>query len=248
MIITDEKPWNEIKSTLDDFKVKKIVLAACGTCAAKVGTGGTEGAEKMKQKLESEGYQVIATVVIDEPCDERMANQAFRKIKDEILAADAILSLACGLGTQSMNNVTRDKFNNVPALTAIDTVFMGETEKFGKFHERCRACGQCLLNETGGICPITMCAKSLMNGPCGGSVEGKCEIMNYTVPCGWMLIYESLKKLNRLDLFLKIREPRNWSIGPGRQRDMVVPREGIIPGNPIGTKPISITKEGGKNE
>ncbi|MHA1340460.1 MAG: methylenetetrahydrofolate reductase C-terminal domain-containing protein [Promethearchaeota archaeon] len=235
MIITDEKPWEEIKAALDDFKVKKIVIAACGICAAKVGTGGTEGAEKMKQKLESEGYEVITTVVIDEPCDERMANQALRKIKEEVKAADAIMSLACGLGTQSLNAVTRKKFDAIPALTALDTVFMGETEKFGKFHERCRACGQCLLNETGGICPITTCAKSLMNGPCGGSVDGKCEVMNYTQPCGWILIYDALKKIDRLDLFLKIREPRNWDKGPGRQRDLNVPREGITPGEPLGT-------------
>lgn len=236
MIITDEKPWEEIKKALDDWKVKKVVLTSCGICASKVGTGGTEGAEKMKNKLIQEGYEVVASTVIDEPCDERMAKTSLRKLKDEINEADAILSLACGLGTQSLNIISRKKFGAKPALTALDTVFMGETERYGKFYEKCRACGECLLNETGGICPITTCAKSLMNGPCGGSVEGKCEVGNYQLECGWIEIYEALKKMDRMDLFLKIRKPRNWNTGPGRQRQLIVSREGIEPGVPVGTE------------
>ncbi|MBD3352252.1 MAG: hypothetical protein GF364_12265 [Candidatus Lokiarchaeota archaeon] len=164
-----------------------------------------------------------------------MSNQALRKIKDEVNDADAVLSLACGLGTQALNRVMGKRFKGKPALTALDTVFMGETERYGKFYERCRACGQCMLNETGGVCPIATCAKSLVNGPCGGSVEGKCEVMNYTKPCGWVLIYEALERIDRLDLFLKVREPRNWDKASGRQRELIVPREGPTPGEPIGT-------------
>ncbi len=219
MIITENKPWEEVKAALEDYKVKNVVIVACGVCAAKVGTGGTEGAAKMKAQLIENGYNVITTAVVDEPCDERMTKQAFRKIKDEINGVDAVVSLTCGLGTQAMNTVMREKHPKKVALTALNTVFMGETERFGVYKEGCRACGECILNETGGVCPITHCAKSMLNGPCGGSVDGKCEVGNYTQPCGWIEIYEALKSIDRLDLFLKVREPRNWSES-GHQRTL----------------------------
>lgn len=219
MIITENKPWEEVKAALEDYKVKNVVIISCGVCAAKVGTGGTEGAAKMKSQLVESGYNVAATAVVDEPCDERMTKQAFRKIKEEITNCDAVVSLACGLGTQAMNTVMREKYPKKVALTALNTVFMGETERFGIYKEGCRACGECILNETGGVCPITHCAKSMLNGPCGGSVDGKCEVGDYTQPCGWIEIYEALKSINRLDLFLKVREPRNWSES-GHQRTL----------------------------
>ncbi len=219
MIITENKPWEEIKAALEDYKVKNVVIVACGVCAAKVGTGGTEGAVKMKAQLIENGYNVITTAVVDEPCDERMTKQAFRKIKDEINEVDAVVSLTCGLGTQSMNTVMREKYPKKVALTALNTVFMGETERFGVYKEGCRACGECILNETGGVCPITHCAKSMLNGPCGGSVDGKCEVGDYTKPCGWIEIYEALKSVDRMDLFLKVREPRDWSES-GHQRTL----------------------------
>ena len=230
MIITDEKPWDEVKAALDDFKVKKVVIASCGICSAKVGTGGTEGAEKWVEKLKAEGIETVTSVVIDEPCDNRMAKSALRKIKDEVADADAILSLGCGMGTQSLWKLY-PKYEK-PVITPLDTVFMGETEKMGKYNEKCRACGACYLNETGGICPISACAKSMVNGPCGGSVEGNCEVGNYINPCGWIDIYNSLKAMDRLDLFLKIRKPRDWS-SSGAQREIKIPREGPTPGIPI---------------
>ena len=101
-----------------------------------------------------------------------------------------------------------------------NTEFMGMTERIGRFYMRCRGCGDCLLNETGGICPITTCAKSLMNGPCGGMVKGKCEVGNYEKDCGWVLIYERLKQIGRLDLFSKLRDPVDWSES-GHQREVV---------------------------
>jgi hypothetical protein len=219
MIITENKPWEEVKAALDDFKARNVIIVSCGVCAAKVGTGGTEGAKSMQSKLEDHGYSVITTAVVDEPCDERMVKQAFRKIKDELNTSDAIISLTCGLGTQSMNTIMREKYPKKVALTALNTVFMGETEKFGVYKEGCRACGECILNETGGVCPITHCAKSMLNGPCGGSVDGKCEVGDYTQPCGWIEIYNALKSIDRLDLFLKVREPRNWSES-GHQRTL----------------------------
>ena len=195
MIITENKPWEEVQAALELHNVKNVVLVACGICAAKVGTGGTEGAKKMETKLIENGYSVSVSIVVDEPCDDRMTKQAFRKIKEEINGCDAVVSLACGLGTQAMNTVMREKYPKKVALTALNTVFMGETERFGIYKEGCRACGDCILNETGGVCPITHCAKSMLNGPCGGSVDGKCEVGDYTRPCGWVEIYEALSPL-----------------------------------------------------
>jgi len=169
-----------------------------------------------------------------------MAKVALRKVKEDVEKSDAIISLACGLGTQSYWQLysTYKK----PVITPLDTVFMGETERMGKFHEKCRACGTCYLNETGGICPISTCAKSLVNGPCGGSVNGKCEVGNYTNDCGWILIYNRLKEMGRLDLFLKTRSPRDWS-GSGHQRDLYVPRAGPEPGLPV--RSLESNKKGG---
>jgi ferredoxin len=96
-------------------------------------------------------------------------------------------------------------------LPASDTLFIGETERIGKFYDRCMACGECILDETGGICPITRCPKALLNGPCGGQVEGKCEVGEYTYDCAWVLIYDRLKEQDRLDLFMKFRPPRDYS-------------------------------------
>lgn len=230
MIITDYKPWDEIKATLEDYKVKKVVLAACGVCSAKVGTGGTEGSAKMEKKLIENGFEVITTIVIDEPCDNRMSNQAFKKIRSEIDEADAVISLSCGIGTQSMAKNAKILVKT-PVITALNTIFMGETQRFGKFYERCRSCGNCFLNETGSICPITQCAKSMLNGPCGGVVDGKCEVGNYTKPCGWIEIYDALNEIDRLDLFLKVRKPRDWNIS-NNKRELIIGREGPTPGVP----------------
>ena len=241
MIITDNKPWDEIKATLEDFKVKSVVLAACGVCSAKVGTGGTEGAAKMEKKLIENGFKVITTVVIDEPCDNRMSKQAFKKIRTEIDEADAVISLGCGMGTQSMSKLTKILVKT-PVITALNTIFMGETLRMGKFYERCKACGDCFLNETGGVCPITQCAKAMLNGPCGGSVDGMCEVGNYTKPCGWVEIYNALDEIDRLDLFLKVRKPRDWSLSSSK-RELIIGREGLTPGVPSApTSPASSSR------
>jgi hypothetical protein len=143
-----------------------------------------------------------------------------RKIDDELKETDAILTLSCGLGVQSIVETLKNKYPHIPVFVSNNTEFMGMTERIGRFYMRCLGCGDCLLNETGGICPITTCAKALMNGPCGGMVEGKCEVGNYEKDCGWVLIYNRLKEIGRLDLFAKLRDARDWSES-GHQREVV---------------------------
>ena len=200
--------------------VNKIGLVSCGSCAAMCQTGGTEGAKEMAEKLEQEGFEVVITIVPEEVCDNRVMMKDFRKIDEELGEIDAILTLSCGLGVASIIQVLSKKHPDIPVFISNNTEFMGMTERIGRFYMRCRGCGDCLLNETGGICPITTCAKSLMNGPCGGMVRGKCEVGNYEKDCGWVLIFNRLKELGRLDLYNKLRDPIDWSES-GHQREVV---------------------------
>lgn len=217
-IITTKKPFEEVLAAIRD--TKKIGIVSCGSCAAMCQTGGEEGAKEMAEKLEKEGFEIKVETVPDEVCDNRVMMKEFRKIDEDLQEVDAILSLSCGLGIASLVKVLSRKYSHIPVFIANNTEFMGMTERIGRFYMRCQGCGDCLLNETGGICPITTCAKSLMNGPCGGMVRGKCEVGNYEKDCGWVLIFNRLKELGRLDLFTKLREPVNWSES-GHQREVV---------------------------
>jgi ferredoxin len=217
-IITTKKPFEEVLGALKD--TKKITLVSCASCAAMCQTGGTEGAKEMAEKLEKEGFEIVTVIVPEEVCDNRVMMKDFRKIDDELEQTDAILTLSCGLGVASIIQVLEKKHPEIPVFISTNTEFMGMTERIGRFYMRCRGCGDCLLNETGGICPITTCAKSLMNGPCGGMVRGKCEVGNYEKDCGWVLIYNRLKEIGRLDLFTKLRDPVDWSES-GHQREVV---------------------------
>ncbi len=217
-IITTKKPFEEVLTAIKD--TKKIGIVSCGSCAAMCQTGGEEGAKEMAEKLEKEGFKIKVVIVPDEVCDNRVILKEFRKIDEDLQDVDAILSLSCGLGIASIIKILSRKYSHMPVFIANNTEFMGMTERIGRFYMRCQGCGDCLLNETGGICPITTCAKSLMNGPCGGMVRGKCEVGNYEKDCGWVLIFNRLKELGRLDLFTKLRDPVNWSES-GHQREVV---------------------------
>ncbi|MFO8018415.1 MAG: methylenetetrahydrofolate reductase C-terminal domain-containing protein [Promethearchaeia archaeon] len=223
VVITTKKPKEEVFEALEDFGVEKILLVSCGTCAALCQTGGTEGAEEWEEKLTEKGYEVLTTIVAEDVCDNRVMMKDLRKVRDILPEMDAVLTLSCGLGVASITHVLQKRhsdYADVPVLITNNTEFIGETKRIGRFYKRCGACGDCLLNYTGGICPITTCAKGLMNGPCGGMVEGKCEVDDYERDCGWVLIFERLKALGRLDLFEKLREPRDWS-DTGHQQEVV---------------------------
>jgi ferredoxin len=207
MILTTSKGWSEIQAAIKDWKLQKVVVVGCGSCSAQCGTGGTEGVKKLVEQLQKEGLQILASIVIEEPCDARAIKHDFYEIKTEVDQADGFIVAACGSGAQTIFENTKK-----PVIITTNTLMMGQTERIGVYHEKCRACGRCLLNETGGICPITACAKSLLNGPCGGMIDGKCEVGNYTHPCGWIEIFDRLKTMNRLDLFKKVRLPLDWSL------------------------------------
>jgi ferredoxin len=219
MILTTSKAWSDIRSALDQWQLKKVIVVGCGSCAAQCQTGGTEGVKKIVQNLQKEHIQVLASIVIEEPCDARAVKQELRNIEPEIKQAEGFVVASCGGGAQTIFEVT-DK----PVVITTDTLLIGQTERIGIYHEKCRACGKCWLNETGGICPITACAKSLLNGPCGGVIGGKCEVGGYTRDCGWIRIYNRLQSQNQLQLFNKVRPPRDWALDY-KKRDSDIRKE-----------------------
>lgn len=201
MIITEKKPDEEIIEMVQPYE--KIFVVGCGECATSCQTGGEEQVEEIVSKLKD---KVIGSAMVEEPCDMRLARRDLKQSRDVIKNADAIMVLSCGAGVQTIAEHT-----NKTVLPALETVFIGSTERIGKFYDMCSACGECILDETGGICPITRCPKSLLNGPCGGQVEGKCEVGDYKNDCAWILIYDSLKEKDMLDLYTIFRPPRDHS-------------------------------------
>lgn len=210
LIIVQQKPLEKIFEMTENFQ--NFLIVGCDGCAAIVQAGGEKQAEILKTLLEmhrrlgGRNDSKIKAVSILRQCDRQIAASSLHPLIEDY---DALISLACGVGVQTL----ADLFPNKILIPANDTMFIGMHDtKEGKFYEMCRACGDCILFETGGICPITRCAKSLLNGPCGGQAEGKCEVGGWKNDCAWVLIYNRLKERNKLDLFTKFRIPRDYRV------------------------------------
>jgi len=206
MIITKQKPLEVI---LDYIKgCKKIFLVGCELCATTCKTGGEEELKKMGKELQKEGKTIVGKVVLDPACNMLEVKRLYRKHSKEIEEADAILSFTCGGGTQAVAE-TMEESRVYPGS---DTLFQGEitrsTLKERRFEQKCSLCGDCILAVTGGICPVTRCPKGLVNGPCGGIKDGKCEV-DKDLECVWIVIYEKLKKLGKVEEMKVIREPKD---------------------------------------
>ena len=189
MIITQKKPLEEVLALLGD--AKKVAIVGCGNCAAACQTGGEKEIAEMKQILEERGYEVVATGLPEECCHKMLVMMEVKILRGS--GAEAVIGMAGGDGVQTVaDNVS------LPVYPANNTMFLGQVERVGIFHENCRMCGDCALGVTGGICPITHCAKSLLNGPCGGQKNGKCEV-NPENDCAWIKIYNRLVELGQED-------------------------------------------------
>lgn len=203
--ITRQKPFAEIVQHLEGFS--RVFIAGCGTCATLTHTGGVEEVAAMKEQLQSQGKLITGTMVIPTACDDITAALA-EEYGSAIQSAHAVLVMACALGVHRMSqNVTK------PVVPALDTLFIGMDDGHGVFHEVCVQCGQCVLGEMAGICPVTTCHKGLLNGPCGGTNNGKCEV-DKEKDCAWTLIYNRLKEQGRLDLMRKYQPPKNYQAVP----------------------------------
>ncbi len=212
MITAERKPFGEIKESVKDFK--KIMVLGCGTCVAVCQAGGEKEAAILASELrlafgnEGEKVEVNEETVVRQCDDEFMADTAFLEKVEE---ADVIISLACGVGVQHACNFFNRAIDGKPirVIPGLNTTFMGANIDVGLWEERCLGCGDCILEGTGGICPITRCAKSLLNGPCGGSSDGKCEISKDT-DCAWHLIIERLEALGKLDSIKPVEMYKDW--------------------------------------
>ena len=207
-VITRQKSKEEILSMLEDYA--RIVIVGCGTCPTVCRTGGLPETQDMEAALAAAGKLVTGRIVVNAACDASRAlfiSHAGQALED----AQAIVVMACGLGVQSMA-----RFDLRPVVPALDSMFFGIETGPGAFEEICSQCGACILGFTGGICPVTSCHKGLLNGPCGGTNEGMCEVGNGR-PCAWTLIYERLEKAGRLDMMRRYQPPagRTGRLQPG---------------------------------
>lgn len=218
MIIAEQKSLEELKRLIGD--AKNILVAGCGTCVTVCFAGGSREAAivassmRMATKLEGNGRN-IQDVTVQRQCEWEYLDE----IAEQVKQVDLVLSLGCGIGVQAMV----EHFPQSWVVPGLNTSFLGLPVEQGIWAERCAACGDCILGQTGGICPIARCSKSLLNGPCGGSQAGHCEI-NSEIDCAWQLIYDRLRSMGKLDLLMEITPPKNWQAArDGGPRKIVRP-------------------------
>ena len=204
MIITEQKNIQEIIDSLKGYT--KIFLVGCGECATTCKTGGKDELLKMQQELEKNGKTIVGTCIPDAPCVASQIKTELAKNIKALKEAEAILVLACGLGVQSVKDNDRI---GLAVLPACNTLFGAVMDSQGNFYEKCSLCGECVLDITGGICPITLCPKGLLNGPCGGVDRGKCEV-DKDKDCAWVLIYKELEKKGKLKNLKEIQPAKDF--------------------------------------
>lgn len=204
MIISQQKPLETVLSGLKEYK--KIFLVGCGECATASKSGGEPEVLRMKQALEAAGKVITGYCIPSAPCVAAKLKAELAKNTKALRQAEAVLVLACGLGVQSFKDNDRI---NLQVFPACDTLFGAVMDARGNFFEKCSMCAECILDETAGICPITLCPKGLLNGPCGGVNKGKCEV-DSDKDCAWVLIYRELEKNKKLESLRQIRGPKDF--------------------------------------
>jgi ferredoxin len=213
MIVADRKPLKEIAASIAGRR--KVLVYGCGGCVTVCRAGGDAEAHDLARELshprhyEQGAPPEFVVDTIERQCEHDLL-KAYQTIPEGV---DAILSLACGVGVQ----IVSDVFEPLPVVPALSTTFMGGADEPGVWREKCRGCGDCVLARTGGVCPITLCAKSLFNGPCGGSKDGICEV-GENVSCAWARIYDRLDKQGQLELMDDFATMRDWRPAGHRTR------------------------------
>jgi hypothetical protein len=205
MIITRQRPLEDI---IDTIGSRPVFLLGCSECATLCNTGGKDELEALAKTLTDRKITVVGSLVLEPACHLLNSKRLLSTKKPDLEKAAVLLVMACGNGTQTIHELYPDK----TVLAGTNALFVGEIIRAGEFEKRCTLCGDCLLNEFGGLCPIARCPKSMLNGPCGGLTDGACE-QDPTLPCVWDLIYHTLKERNQLDLLKKIHPPKDWSKG-----------------------------------
>jgi ferredoxin len=223
LITAVQKEFNEITRMIRDSK--KLLILGCGSCVTVCMAGGEKEVGILASLLRLYNKKEnIAMEIMEDTIERQCDREFFDVVEDKILKADAVLSMACGVGVQFCAEI----FEGKRIIPALDTRFYGATEQQGIWTERCAGCGSCVLDKFGGICPISRCSKSLLNGPCGGSQNGKCEVDPENTDCGWQLIYDRMKSLGTLEQLEETEPIKDWSKGrdggPGKiiREDMML--------------------------
>ena len=204
MIVAEQKSLDEIKTLVGD--AEKVLVLGCGTCVTVCFAGGSREAAivasslRMASKLDG-GEKAVSEAVVQRQCEWEYLDE----VAEQIGEVDVVLSMGCGIGVQAI----AEHFPNSWVVPGLNTTFLGIPTEQGVWEERCAACGDCVLGLTGGICPIARCSKSLLNGPCGGSEAGHCEI-DPDVPCAWQLVYDRLSSKGKIDVLMDMQAPKNW--------------------------------------
>ena len=208
MITAVQKPFDEIYESVNGYK--KLLVLGCGTCVTVCMAGGEKEVGELASYLRLANKKNGLDMEITEDTSERQCDREFfDDVKDKIEDADAVLSLACGVGVQFCSEV----FQGKRVIPGLNTKFYGTTLEMGVWSERCAGCGDCVLEKFGGICPIARCSKSLLNGPCGGSQDGKCEVDPVNIDCVWQLIFDRMKELGLLSRLEENEPVKDWSSG-----------------------------------
>ncbi|MCM2285630.1 MAG: methylenetetrahydrofolate reductase C-terminal domain-containing protein [Desulfobacula sp.] len=216
MITAEQKPLEEIIAYIEPYD--RIFLVGCNECVTVCAAGGRKEVGLLASALRLNSMKQGKTIEIKEITLERQCDPEYvEELASDINRTDAVLSMACGCGVQTLAG----RYKEMPIFPAVNTLFMGASESQGIWAERCRGCGDCLLGITGGICPVARCSKSLFNGPCGGTCSGKCEI-SPEVDCAWCLIWERLKALGMEKRYEELMEAKDWRpSGGGGPRKIV---------------------------
>lgn len=213
MIVARQKPLEELRRIMAPYE--RVLILGCGTCVTVCGVGGEREVSFLKSALQvaqaknRNGTHIFSEYTVKRQCDQEFLDSLGERVAD----VDAVLSLGCGVGVQ----VIAERFPDIPVLPGVNTSFLGAAGEWGVWDERCAACGDCRLDETGGICPITRCTKGILNGPCAGTKNGKCEA-NQDMDCGWLLIYQRLERLGQLEKMRRYYPPRNFLTIPRPRR------------------------------
>ena len=212
MIITKQKNFEDL---LDVIKGGPVFIVGCNECATLCHTGGEEEVRLMEEKLNDKKIKTTGWVILEPACHLLNDKRILKKHKTEIDESKKILVLACGNGVQTVAEIIKDK----DVISGTDSLFLGEIKRANSFEKRCEMCGDCIQDLFEGLCPISRCAKRLLNGPCGGAINGKCEVNN-EMDCVWDIIIKRLKEKNQLERLKKIREPKDWSKSTEMRRDI----------------------------
>ena len=239
MIVAEQKSLAEIQRMLKGKK--KVLAVGCGTCVSVCFAGGSKETGALASMLRTAAAVNGEELEVHETTVQRQCVQEFiQPLGDNVEKYDAVLSMACGVGVQTL----AERYKSTRILPGLDTNFMGQPTEPGIWEERCVGCGHCVLEYTGGLCPITRCPKQLMNGPCGGAENGMCEV-DSSMPCIWTKIWDQAENLEIMDMLMDVQAPKDWTKGRGGSMRRVEVREDLRQPFQVGVEPkrTSVTVE-----